>query len=349
MTTQNMKWYYESNGNPQGPILESELRQLKEDGKIESGCLVWREGMEDWVPLEQVREFGPAPKMKAFAEASLPSLQKESPSVSAVEAAPSPEEPPAGSASGSTEAVSEEPLQGGLPVPETAESVQSGSAPKWEHPGAGGPLVELVPSVVEILFSPAQTFRSLKQTGGWGMPLAFLAILNAVGTALVLWTVEKLPSTGSAFSQILRMMHTSELSVAMLVASILGSTLALPLTAVFKSGILHAFMRFGARSKAPFSVTFRTLCYVMGATSALWFVPLGAVWLSVFSGQPLVIESAMLLATGATGVWSMFVLIQALACSHGVSFWRAAVAVLVPPFVASVLLGVALAYAGARN
>jgi hypothetical protein len=80
----------------------------------------------------------------------------------------------------------------------------------------------------------------------------------------------------------------------------------------------------------------------MGGTSALWIVPLGAVWASGFSGQPLVVESAMLLASGATWVWSMFVLLQALACSHGVTLWRAALAVLVPPFVASALVGAAL-------
>jgi hypothetical protein len=139
------------------------------------------------------------------------------------------------------------------------------------------------------------------------------------------------------------MMHQSEVSAAMLVANILGSTLALPLTTVLKAGVIHALMRFGARSSAPFSTTFRAVCYAMGATSALWIVPLGAVWASGFSGQPLVVESAMFLATGATAMWSMFVLVQGLACSHGVAFWRAALAVLVPPFVASAMVGAALA------
>jgi hypothetical protein len=207
-------------------------------------------------------------------------------------------------------------------------------------------LLEFFPSIIEILFSPAQTFRSLNPLGGWALPLAFMALLNVIGTVMVLWTVELLPSTGSAFSRILRLMHQNEFSAAMLVASVLGSTLVLPLTVLFKAGVLHVLMRFGARSSAPFSTTFRAICYAMGAASALWVVPLGAVWASGFSGQPLVVESAMLLSAGATGIWSMFVLLRALACAHSVSLWRTSLAVLLPPFIASVLLGVALASAG---
>jgi hypothetical protein len=347
-----MKWYYESNGHPQGPILESELRQLKEEGKIGAVCLIWREGMEDWMPLEKVREFAPAPKMKPSVDFKLPSLQKEtlgSPSkddIASAGHAPAPEA--SHSPSGETPAEEDEPHE----APHAGEGEdrpQEDWAPKWENPGPGGPLLEFLPSIVEILFSPAHIFKRLNKSGGWGMPLAFMAILNAIGTVMVLWTVEMLPTTGSAFSRILRLMHQAEFSAAMVVASVLGSTLALPLTVLFKAGVLHALMRFGARSAAPFSTSFRTVCYAMGATSALWIIPLGAVWASGFSGQPLVVESAMLMAAGATGVWSMFVLLQALACSHGVTLWRTALAVLVPPFIASILLGAALASAAANT
>ena len=345
-----MKWYYESNGHPQGPILENELRQLKEEGKIGADCLIWREGMEDWAPLEKVREFAPAPKMKAAGDFKLPSLQKETHGAPPKDASASTEDAPA---SDSSHSPSEEaPTDEDEPSEEPSsveDRPQEDWAPKWENPGPDGPLLEFLPSVVEILFSPAHVFKRLKKSGGWGMPLSFMAILNAVGTVMVLWTVELLPTTGSAFSKILRLMHQSEFSAAMLVASVLGSTLVLPLTVLFKAGVLHALMRFGARSAAPFSTSFRAVCYAMGATSALWIVPLGAVWASGFSGQPLVVESAMLLSAGATGVWSIFVVLQALSCSHGIPLWRTALAVLVPPFVASILLGAALASAAANS
>jgi hypothetical protein len=351
-----MKWYYESNGHPQGPILESELLQLKEEGKIGGTCLVWREGMEDWAPLEKVRDFGPAPKMGAFGELRLPSLQKEAPGVPSDFRPENPSNEEPARLDDSSPAAASRPTSGEVHsetnnLPETdltgkeAGDKRGDWAPKWENPGQGGPLAAFLPSVIEVLFSPAEVFKRLNRAGGWGMPLAFMAILNALGTVMVLWTVELLPSTGSTFSRLLRVMHQSEFSAAVLVASVLGSTLALPLTTVFKAGVLHALLRFGARSSAPFSTTFRAVCYAMGATSALWIVPLGAVWASRFSGQPLVVESAMQLATGVIGVWSMFVLLQALACAHGVTLWRAALAVLVPAFVASALLGAALTFA----
>jgi hypothetical protein len=347
-----MKWYYESNGHPQGPILENELRQLKEEGKISADCLIWREGMEDWAPLEKVREFGPAPKLKAPGEFKLPSLQKEPADKPAAEAPSLVKEasPAAGSHFPSEEdANAEGDAFEASPFNKDAYGGKTDCAPKWESPGPGGPMLELLPSIVEILFSPAAVFSRMNLSGAWGMPLAFMAILNAAGIVMVLWTVELLPSTGSAFSRILRLMHQSEFSTAMLAASVLGSTLLLPMTVLLKAGVLHGLMRFGTGSVAPFSTTFRAACYALGATSVLWIVPLGAVWASGFSGQPLVVESAMLLSAGATGVWSLFVLVQALSASHGVPLWRAALAVLTPPLVASFLLGAALASAAATT
>jgi hypothetical protein len=344
-----MKWYYESNGHPQGPILESELRTLKEEGKISAACLIWKEGMEDWVPLEKVREFGPAPRMlKGTTELQLPSIPKDLPGAFQDTRDAGPEN--------DTKKPSSDTL---LQEPEPSEDAPGAApsdradhldcAPKWECSGPGGPLPELIPSTVEILFSPVRVFTRLRKNGGWEMPLAFLAILNAIGTVMVLWTVEQLPPTGSVFSKVLRLAHRQDMSAAMLLATLIGSTLVLPITAVFKTGVLHFLMRLGAGSKASFATTFRAACYAMGAASALWVVPLGAVWASGFSGQAPVVEAAMLLSTGVTSVWSTGVLLQALARSHGVALWRTVLAILVPPFIASVLLGVALASAAAHS
>lgn len=345
-----MKWYYESNGHPKGPILEPELRKLREEGRIGAECLVWTEGMEDWLPLEKVREFGPALQLtKDNATLRRIELKKESPT--------SPTSPPqepvgvqglhhaASDARTASAAENQEPDSQEVASTELAETDADHRdwAPKWECPGQGGPLRELLPTTVEILFSPARVFARLRRDGGWGMPLAYFAILNAIGTVLVLWTVERLPFTGSSFSKVLRLAQRQDVSAAMLVATLIGSTLILPITAVCKAGFLHLLMRLAAGSKAPFSTTFRAASYAMGAASALWIVPLGAVWACGFSGQPLVVEAAMLLSVGATGVWSLAVLLQALARSHHVPLWRTALAILLPPFVASVLLGIALA------
>ena len=343
-----MKWYYESNGLPKGPILENELRRLKEEGKIGAECLVWTEGMEDWTPFEKVRDFGALPKMKITGEFKLPSLVKESSDAAATKPAAKPEQPQANSDTLSRDGASQPHTEEPEEAPDSEDTEGLGAthwAPRWENPGRSGPLLELLPSIVEILFAPERVFRNLKKDGGWGMPLAFLAVLNAIGTVMVLWTIQELPSTGGAFSKMMRLTQQPDLSVAMLVATLIGSTLVLPLTVVIKAGVLHLFMRLGTPSKSSFATTFRAACYAMGAASALWVVPLGAVWASSFSGQPAVVEAAMLLAAGATGMWSIIVLLKALACSHGVALWRAALAVLLPPFLLSLLLGIAFASA----
>ncbi len=327
--------------------MESELSKLREEGKIAADCLIWKEGMEDWVPLEKVRAFGSASQTTDVGEGLQPlALHKAPPTPIHAESVPGPENAPTPSLPGFPPSDPE--TNPGLRTDEpAADDVSVGNeqcwAPRWECPGPGGALLELLPTTVEILFSPARVFTRLRKNGGWGMPLAFLALLNAIGTVMVLWTVEQLPATGSVFSKVIRLAQRQDVSAAMLLATLIGSTLILPLTAVFKSGVLHVLMRLGTGSKAAFPTTFRAACYAMGAGSALWIVPLGAVWASSFSGQPLVVEAAMLLSAGATGVWSMVVLLQALSRSHGVPLWRTALAILLPPFIISILLGIALA------
>jgi hypothetical protein len=56
-----MNWYYESNGLQQGPVSESELRQLITLGRISKHNLLWRNGMHDWTPLGEVEDLSPHP------------------------------------------------------------------------------------------------------------------------------------------------------------------------------------------------------------------------------------------------------------------------------------------------
>ena len=49
-----MSWYYANAGKQVGPITDSEFDQLRRDGVIGQGTLVWREGMEQWAPFETI-------------------------------------------------------------------------------------------------------------------------------------------------------------------------------------------------------------------------------------------------------------------------------------------------------
>ena len=50
-----MAWYYAEAGQQTGPIDDTQLEQLVQSGRIQSETLVWREGMANWQPYNQVR------------------------------------------------------------------------------------------------------------------------------------------------------------------------------------------------------------------------------------------------------------------------------------------------------
>ena len=51
------QWYYGSQGQQNGPITESELRNLMAQGVVTQQTLVWREGLLEWKPLSSVMEL----------------------------------------------------------------------------------------------------------------------------------------------------------------------------------------------------------------------------------------------------------------------------------------------------
>lgn len=52
-----VKWYFETDGAPNGPHLEDDIRRLFVTGRINGETMVWREGMADWAPLHLQEPF----------------------------------------------------------------------------------------------------------------------------------------------------------------------------------------------------------------------------------------------------------------------------------------------------
>jgi hypothetical protein len=50
-----IEWYYAREDKTIGPMAPSEIKQLADAGQLKPDNLVWREGMEDWVPAEMVK------------------------------------------------------------------------------------------------------------------------------------------------------------------------------------------------------------------------------------------------------------------------------------------------------
>src|SRR5277367_3187215 len=50
-------WYYAENNEQKGPINESELKANLATNKLPADALVWKDGMDNWTPANQVSAF----------------------------------------------------------------------------------------------------------------------------------------------------------------------------------------------------------------------------------------------------------------------------------------------------
>jgi len=50
-----MSWYYAQNEKQAGPVTDAEFEALVQNGVVNEATLVWREGMANWQPYQQVR------------------------------------------------------------------------------------------------------------------------------------------------------------------------------------------------------------------------------------------------------------------------------------------------------
>jgi uncharacterized RDD family membrane protein YckC len=53
-----MVWYYAEGDRQKGPISDEEFQELVQKGRIHQETLIWKDGMDNWQPLENAREAG---------------------------------------------------------------------------------------------------------------------------------------------------------------------------------------------------------------------------------------------------------------------------------------------------
>lgn len=56
--TEAPQWYYEEAEEAAGPVSRASLIALMRAGAVTGSTLVWRQGMDDWAPLDDVDELG---------------------------------------------------------------------------------------------------------------------------------------------------------------------------------------------------------------------------------------------------------------------------------------------------
>ena len=86
----NTQWHFQKNGQTVGPLSSAKFKQLAQQGEIQPETLVWKEGLEKWVPARKVQgllsesttkahgQSMPAKHMKPVAETNRPILKSPS-------------------------------------------------------------------------------------------------------------------------------------------------------------------------------------------------------------------------------------------------------------------------------
>jgi hypothetical protein len=357
-----MNWYYESGGQQQGPVTETDLDRLLSESKITPDTLVWREGMSGWTPLRVARPAA------APASAPLPpaatGLRLE-PSVPQPGAVPSPtagsDSPQPGwircSFTGRYFPPSEIIYLEGKPYsaaakPQVVASMQSGAVlptfdtgregPAWEQRQTLGFMQAIIQTCKAVVLSPKTTFATMKREGGIQTPFLFNLILgSAVGIVTqILTSIAQMVAIGSATSGA----GSSSAAVgAMIGAGVGGLIFGVILTpiqvaaaAFIGPGITHGCLMLLKSAPRPFETTFRALNYLYGGLAPVQLVFGIVVALAALVGTGLNPMAGGVAMIGVGGIalpfviWYFYLAMVAISETQEISRGKAAGALLLP-------------------
>lgn len=336
-----MNWYYEQNGQRQGPVPESELPKLLAAGTITQRTLVWREGLADWTPLADTWT-PPA--------AGVPPLPDEA------AGSPTPQPgwvqctatgrwfPPSQivTIGGKPYSVAAKPqiLQGALEsgvLPSDGEGERTG--PAWEQRDQLGIVKAGWETIKAVLTNPSETFARMKREGGAGTPIFYLVLWGTVGSVVGVayqFLLHVLtPSLASEPAQV-AVLQQMGITGTMMIGYMFIMPIFMLLSGYVGAGILHLSLMICGGAKQAFETTLRTYCYAQGSASMLQVIPgCGAL---------------------VSGIWALVATCIGISRTHEISTGRAVCAVLLPTavccigafFVIGAVMGAAMAAQGAH-
>lgn len=156
-------WYYAHGDKEQGPVTLAQLKGLLSSGKIQPDDLVWKDGLDDWVPSESVPELkaGEAPVAPAPAPAASGAAARAKTPAEAAPRIEAPAKPPGG--------------VGATPAPPPAAPPPAEEPPAEKRRSARATATS-DSDKVSVSIEP----RKLGRWGGWG--LVVLGLLVALST-----------------------------------------------------------------------------------------------------------------------------------------------------------------------
>jgi hypothetical protein len=301
-----MNWYYESGGQQQGPVTETDLDRLLSEGKITLDSLVWREGMSGWTPLRAVRpSAAPAP--------AIPQNLSLEPSVPAAGAVPSTtagsDTPQPGwircsftgryfppseiiylegkpySAAAKPQVIAA--MQGGT-MPSTPAFGDERIGPAWEQRQQLGFFKAIVETVKAVLTVPVRCFSTMKRQGGIGSPFWYWILTAGVGVVVAqlynLLMQSVMIGAGAANQASSQAAAILGMQAAMGGAMLILAPIFLVIWLFAFSGLVHLCLMMLKGANQPYETTFRTLAYAFGSTGLFNIVPICGAYIAPIWG-----------------------------------------------------------------
>jgi hypothetical protein len=174
-----------------------------------------------------------------------------------------------------------------LVIPVTVTSLspdaESGTEPAWEERDRLGFFPAISRTVSAVLMRPAETFASMKRTGGLADPLLYFVLLSSTMFAVsALYQLAATSFNPAALPPSFPHASKGAFSVA-LIGSILLSPALYVVSAFISAGITHLCLRLLGGANRPFETTFRVLCYAQASAAVFNLLPLcggliGVIW-----------------------------------------------------------------------
>ena len=185
-----------------------------------------------------------------------------------------------------------------------------GTEPAWEERERIGFFPAISRTVSAVLMRPVQTFAAMKQTGGLANPLLYFVLLSSSMFAVsVLYQIAATSMNPEVFAKGLPHASKTAFSVALL-GSVLISPALYVVSAFLSSGITHLCLKALGGASRPFETTFRVICYAQASAMVFNLLPM---------------------CGGLIGViWGAYCIIIGLKETHGISGWKATLAITLP-------------------
>lgn len=280
-----MKYHIGREGRQLGQFSLSELQSGLAKGEFLPDDLAWREGMADWIPLQNLPEIesGLIADTQHSGEDTLPPA-----------AGPTQFESPAQSF-GTSDSTGP-----------TDEPDYSG--PAWENPQEGSIFNRAWLTIRSIVSKPAYFFQTMRTEGGLGQPLLFYIAIGWL--ALTINTVLELPL------QLLMNASQGE-ALATFVTPIILAIFAPAFIAIgvfFSTGLTHLCLMMIGGANRPFEATFRVNCYAYGGVMPVAVVPFCGSFIAGIWGLVLEIIGVAEAHQISTGKAALAVLLPTLLC-----------------------------------